>query len=91
VLKYLVLFSVFGFITVHEAVWRSGRWIPVSREFEPHQRPPLFPWARNYSHCLVLDGFRNGFERDLRKHKNCLFHNRTKINEYKLTVHEFVW
>ena len=19
------------------------RWIPVSREFEPHQRPPLFP------------------------------------------------
>ena len=20
-----------------------GRWIPVSREFEPHQRPPLFP------------------------------------------------
>ena len=22
-------------------------WIPVSREFEPHQRPPLFTWARN--------------------------------------------
>ena len=20
-----------------------GRWIPGSREFEPHQRPPLFP------------------------------------------------
>ena len=20
------------------------RWIPISREFEPHQRPPLFPW-----------------------------------------------
>ena len=25
------------------------RWIPVSREFEPHQRPPLFPWARNFT------------------------------------------
>jgi len=22
----------------------------------------------------------NGFERDLHKHNNCLFHNRTKIN-----------
>ena len=26
----------------------SDRWIPVSREFEPHQRPPLFPWPRNF-------------------------------------------
>jgi len=25
------------------------RWIPVSREFEPHQRPPLFHWARNFT------------------------------------------
>jgi len=30
-----------------EAAWLSAsdsdRWIPVSREFKPHQRPPLFP------------------------------------------------
>ena len=38
----------------------SNRWVPVSREFEPHQRLPLFP------HCLVLVGSRNRFERDLR-------------------------
>ena len=25
------------------------RWIPVSHEFEPHERPPLFPWARNFT------------------------------------------
>ena len=25
------------------------RWMPVSREFEPHQRPPLFPWAKNFT------------------------------------------
>ena len=25
------------------------RWIPISREFESHQRPPLFPWARNFT------------------------------------------
>mgnify|MGYP007091384092 CR=1 FL=1 len=24
-------------------------WIPVSREFEPHQRTLLFPWARNFT------------------------------------------
>ena len=52
------------------------RWIPVSREFVPHCRPPLFLEP----HCLVLVGCRNGFEHDLHKHKNCLFHNRTKIN-----------
>jgi len=27
----------------------GGGWIPVSCDFEPHQRPPFFPWARN---CL---------------------------------------
>ena len=27
------------------------RWIPVSHEFEPHQRPPLFPRARN---CTLI-------------------------------------
>ena len=25
------------------------RWILISREFEPHQRSPLFPWARNFT------------------------------------------
>jgi len=26
-----------------------SRWMPVSREFEPHQRLPLFPLARNFN------------------------------------------
>ena len=65
------------------------QWIPVSREFEPNQRPPLFPLSKKlYSNCLVLVGSRNGFERDLHKQKQCLFHNQTKINEYKLTAME---
>ena len=44
---------------VHKSLWGGvaqwiarltrDRWIPVSREFEPHQRPPLFPWARNFT------------------------------------------
>ena len=33
-----------------------------------------------YSNFLVLVGSRNGFERDLHKQKNWLFHNQTKIN-----------
>ena len=35
------------------------RWIPVSREFEPHQRPQLFPCARNFiliAKYLVVPG-----------------------------------
>jgi len=24
------------------------QWIPVNCECEPHQRLPLFPWARNF-------------------------------------------
>ena len=38
------------FINSCQAAWRSlvarltlDRWIPISREYEPHQRPPLFP------------------------------------------------
>ena len=33
------------------ALWvaRLTRWIPVSREFEPHHRPPLFPLERNFT------------------------------------------
>jgi len=30
-------------------LFEINRWIPVSREFEPHQRPALFPWARNFT------------------------------------------
>ena len=45
------------------------RWISVNREFEPHQRPQLFVSLSKklYSHCLVLVGSRNRFERDLHK------------------------
>ena len=45
-----------------------SRWMPVSREFELKQRPPLFPLSKKLcTHCLVLVGSRNGFERDLHK------------------------
>ena len=62
---------------------QRDRWIPVSREFEPPSKAPVVSLSKKlYSHCLVLVGPRNGFGRDLHKHKqkNCLFHNRTKIN-----------
>ena len=51
------------------------------REFEPHQRPPVVSLSKKmYPHCLLLVGSRNGFQRDLHTHKNCLFHNRIKIS-----------
>ena len=52
------------------------RWIPVSREYEPHERPPLS--KKLYSNCLVLVGSRNGFERDLHKQNNSCFTNELK-------------
>ena len=56
--------------------------MPVSHEFEPHQTRSLFHWARKVT-SLVLVGSRNGLDR-IYISKNCLFHNRTKINKYKL-------
>ena len=54
------------------------RWIPVSREFEPHQRPPSLSLSKKlYSNCLVLVGSKNGFERDLHK-QTLLVYNQTK-------------
>jgi len=41
-----------------------NRWIPVSREFEA---PVVSLSKKLYSHCIVLVGSRNGFERDLHK------------------------
>ena len=45
----------------------------------PPKAPVVSLSKKLYSHCLVLIGSRNGFERDLHKQNNCLFHNRTKI------------
>ena len=47
--------------TVAQWVARLTRdpWIPVSREFKPHQRPQLFPGARNFiliANYLVVPG-----------------------------------
>ena len=61
------------------------RWTPVSREFEPHQRPPVVSLSKKlYSHCLVLVGSRNGFELDLHKQISACFTVELKINWYKL-------
>ena len=44
-----------------------NRWMPVSREFESHQRLPSL--CKKLETCLVLVGSRNGFDRDLHKKK----------------------
>ena len=50
------------------------RWMPVSREFEPYQRPPVVSLSKKlYSNCLVLVGSRNGFESDLHKQITACF------------------
>ena len=50
------------------------RWIPVNREFEPHQRLPVVSLSKKlYSHSLVLVGSRNGFEHALQKQKIACF------------------
>ena len=64
--KYQTLFR--GGVAQWVARLTRDRWIPVSREFEPHQRPPVISLSKKlYSDCLVLVGSRNGFERDLHK------------------------
>ena len=44
------------------------RWMPISRDFKPHQRLSLFEQERLHS-FLVLVGSRNGSELDLQNHK----------------------
>ena len=45
-----------------------SRWMPVSREFEPQERPLVVSSSKKLDpNCLVLVGPRNGFERDLQK------------------------
>ena len=47
-MKTLIRFvKDYGGVAQWVACLTRDRWIPVSREFEPHQRPPLFPGARN--------------------------------------------
>jgi len=56
------------------ALLTRDRWIPVSREFEHHQSPPLVSLSKKlYSNCLVLVGSRNKFESDLHKQKIACF------------------
>ena len=65
------------------------RWIPISREFEPHQRPPVVSFSKKlYYNCLVLVGSRNGFERDLHKPKNACF--TSLVLEYKTFPQTFL-
>ena len=60
-------YTIRGGVTQWVVRLTRGRWIPASREFEPHQRPRCFLEQQLYSLCLVLVGSRNGFERDLHK------------------------
>ena len=66
-----------GIQTKFNCLTRS-RWMPVSRQFEPQQRPPVVSLSKKlYPYCLVLVGSRNGFEHHLHM-QHCLFHNQTK-------------
>ena len=47
--KSLLLNTSVGGVAQLVARLTCDRWIPVSREFEPHQRLLLFPWARNFN------------------------------------------
>ena len=68
------VYSLGGGVAQWVARLTRDRWILVSREFEPHLRPPLFSLSKKlYSNCLILVGSRNGFERDLHKQKNACF------------------
>ena len=68
----------------HDVVGRASGSSLGSREFETHQRIPVVSFSKRlYPHCLVLVGFRNGFERDLLT-RHCLYYSRIKINEFKL-------
>ena len=67
---YIVLISSNVSVTQWVARLARNQWMPVSREFEPHQRLPLFSRGKKlYSNSLVLVGSRNGFELDLHKQK----------------------
>ena len=68
------LFQVYRGVGQWVARLTRDRWIPVSREFEPHQKlPPVVSLSKKmYPHCLVLVGSRNGFQRDLHTHKKLL-------------------
>ena len=62
------------------------RWMPVSREFEPQQRSPLFPWARNFTLIAKYWLVPGTDSSVIYIRKQCLCHNRTKINKYKLNI-----
>ena len=49
------VYSLGGGVAQWVARLTRDRWILVSREFEPHQRPLLFSLSKKlYSNCLVL-------------------------------------
>ena len=59
------------------------RLMPVSREFEPQQRLPLFHWARNFTLVTGTDSI------VIYISIHCLFYNRTTLISINLTL--WVW
>ena len=54
----------------HTIQSKFNQWMPVSREFEPHQKASVVSLSKKlYPHCLVLVGSRNEFERNVHKQK----------------------
>mgnify|MGYP006890252893 CR=1 FL=1 len=58
--------------------------LPVSREFEPHQRLLLFPSAKNFTLIAQYWLVPGMYLSAIYINKSGLFHNQTKINLYKL-------
>jgi len=50
-----------GFLVIVQ--WKASCLL-ICCEFEPNPCLPLIPLARNYAHCLVLDGSRIRFKHD---------------------------
>ena len=78
ILRCVVWMQNAGGVAQWVARLTRDRWIPVSHDFEPHQRPPLFSWARNFIAWYWLVPWTDSSV--IYISKNCLFHNRTKIN-----------
>jgi len=58
-----------NFLRALGAAWHSGQslwFISGQLLVWPYQSLKLFPWERNYPHCLILVGSNNRFERDFR-------------------------
>jgi len=69
---------------MHEAVHKEqSRYLVIAEAYSNLIKSYRCFLVQLSSPCSVKVGYRNGLGRDTHK-QNCLFHNRTKLNEYEL-------